>query len=386
MKKEIIIFDKTVERDSTLVMQGIWARVLTGNIEKKFGIKSSHRPAIIHYATEENLQVWENRKAVEELQNELLENNLNGVDFMESVFSEYKEHVSRLNKFWDKGYVAEKGELEEYLELIEKAVLGCTIFFYAGNDERTSEEVKGITIKGREIADLFSRSDEFIRNCVRHIDVKYNQNTTPPPLRGTSPLLDGVESASPQLRGGGSSGAIQKENRESLNGLEDLVLPDELLNLPDKRELQKRAKGTILIDGIDVAFSTLEEFSKNHIEEYKFESFAAVNDIIELRGQAAYLGRASGTVKIVKNRRQIENVGEGDILVSPMTTPDFLAAMKKAAAFVTDEGGIVCHAAIVAREMKKPCIVGTKIATQVLKDGDLVEVDAEKGVVRILKS
>jgi pyruvate,water dikinase len=52
---------------------------------------------------------------------------------------------------------------------------------------------------------------------------------------------------------------------------------------------------------------------------------------------------------------------------------------------VTDEGGVTCHAAIVAREMKKPCIIGTKIATKVLKDGDLVEVDANKGVVKILK-
>lgn len=68
-----------------------------------------------------------------------------------------------------------------------------------------------------------------------------------------------------------------------------------------------------------------------------------------------------------------------------MTTPDFVPIMKRASAFVTDEGGITCHAAIVSREMKKPCIIGTKIATQVLKDGDLVEVDADKGVVKILE-
>ena len=59
-------------------------------------------------------------------------------------------------------------------------------------------------------------------------------------------------------------------------------------------------------------------------------------------------------------------------------------AIKKAVAIVTDVGGITCHAAIVSREMKKPCVVGTKFATQVLKDGDMVEVDADKGVVRIL--
>ena len=68
-----------------------------------------------------------------------------------------------------------------------------------------------------------------------------------------------------------------------------------------------------------------------------------------------------------------------------MTTPDFVPAMEKAAAIVTDRGGILCHAAIVSREMSKPCIIGTKIATKVLKDGDLVEVDADKGVVRKIK-
>jgi pyruvate,water dikinase len=68
-----------------------------------------------------------------------------------------------------------------------------------------------------------------------------------------------------------------------------------------------------------------------------------------------------------------------------MTRPEFVPLMKKAIAIVTDEGGITCHAAIVSRELKKPCIIGTKVATQVLKDGDMVEVDANSGIVRILK-
>ena len=65
-----------------------------------------------------------------------------------------------------------------------------------------------------------------------------------------------------------------------------------------------------------------------------------------------------------------------------MTRPDFLIAMEKAAAFVTDEGGLLCHAAIIAREMKKPCIIGTKNATKAFDDGDLVEVDGDDSVVR----
>jgi pyruvate,water dikinase len=65
-----------------------------------------------------------------------------------------------------------------------------------------------------------------------------------------------------------------------------------------------------------------------------------------------------------------------------MTFPSMIMAMERAAAFVTDEGGILCHAAIIAREMKKPCVIATKNATKAFKDGDLIEVDANTGIVR----
>lgn len=108
-------------------------------------------------------------------------------------------------------------------------------------------------------------------------------------------------------------------------------------------------------------------------------------EIKDIRGVIASGGRAVGKVSVCLFSTQINKVKRGDILVTAMTTPDFVPAMKKAAAFITDEGGITCHAAIVAREMNKPCVIGTKIATKVLKDGDIVEVDADKGVVKILK-
>ena len=104
----------------------------------------------------------------------------------------------------------------------------------------------------------------------------------------------------------------------------------------------------------------------------------------ELNGIIAWKGKVKGEVKIVKNPNEIDKVKKGDILVTPMTIPAYIVAMNKAIAIITDEGGITCHAAIIAREMKKPCIIGTKIATKVLKDGDRVEVDANKGVVNIL--
>ena len=108
-------------------------------------------------------------------------------------------------------------------------------------------------------------------------------------------------------------------------------------------------------------------------------------NVTEIKGQIASVGKVRAKAKILFAAREIEKLNEGDILVTTMTTPDFVPAMKKASAIITDEGGITSHAAIVSRELKIPCIIGTQIATKVLKDGDLVEVDANKGIVKILK-
>ena len=105
----------------------------------------------------------------------------------------------------------------------------------------------------------------------------------------------------------------------------------------------------------------------------------------QVKGVCAFCGVVRGRVKKVLSMIDLKKINSGDILISVMTFPNFISAMEKASAFVTDEGGVLCHAAIIAREMKKPCIIGTKIATQVFKDGDIVEVDAEKGVVRKIK-
>ncbi len=105
----------------------------------------------------------------------------------------------------------------------------------------------------------------------------------------------------------------------------------------------------------------------------------------EIKGNIAQKGVYRGRVRIIMFPSEMDKVKKGDVLVTYMTQPNFLPAMKKASAFVTNEGGLTCHAAIVAREMKKPCIIGTKIATEVLKDDYLVEVNADEGVVKIIE-
>lgn len=105
----------------------------------------------------------------------------------------------------------------------------------------------------------------------------------------------------------------------------------------------------------------------------------------EIHGTVAVRGKVQGTVRVIQFKKEIALLKDGEILVTAMTSPDYVSAMKRSGAIVTDEGGMTCHAAIVSRELGKPCVIGTKIATQVLHDGDLVEVDAGKGVVRIIK-
>lgn len=99
------------------------------------------------------------------------------------------------------------------------------------------------------------------------------------------------------------------------------------------------------------------------------------------KGLPASPGIGRGRVKNIKNLTEISQVEEGDILVTEMTNPDMVPAMKKAKAVVTDEGGRTCHAAIVSRELQIPCIVGAKNATKVLKNGAEVTVDATRGIV-----
>ncbi len=161
------------------------------------------------------------------------------------------------------------------------------------------------------------------------------------------------------------------------NSLKNKTNPKETMAARKEKQcimtcLEKELKITVLDKNIPRKYNEIIEEIENK----------GKNEII--KGLVAFKGKIKGKVKLVRSYHDVKNVEIGDILVANTTHPTYLPAMQKAAAFVTNEGGIISHAAIVSREMKKPCIVGTKIATKVLKDGDMVEVDAEKGMVKKL--
>lgn len=152
----------------------------------------------------------------------------------------------------------------------------------------------------------------------------------------------------------------------------DGLIKEKLLN-----GIKRRLLDYTLVYGED---SFVLSTGKRDEEKVKIQSI--------LKGKVAFAGKVKGKVLLIleslKGIKKIENIPKDAVLVTMMTSPDMIPIMKKVSAIVTDDGGTLCHAAIVSRELKIPCIIGTKIATRILKDGDLVEVDANKGIVRKL--
>jgi len=122
----------------------------------------------------------------------------------------------------------------------------------------------------------------------------------------------------------------------------------------------------------------LSELNKKHKTD-------DTNSAQEISGTIANIGMVRGIARVIMGRYDFPKFKDKDIIVTSMTSVDFVPIMERASAFVTNEGGITSHASIVSRELNKPCIIGTKIGTKIIQDGDLLEVDATHGVVRILK-
>ncbi len=159
----------------------------------------------------------------------------------------------------------------------------------------------------------------------------------------------------------------------------DALLGKDISSVPDRSGFVARGKS---LGGQDIIGEGAEELYRRLQEAPAFGQ--------SIRGTPATKGYYKGAVKLIHFSvdtdfvKEVQDMKEGEVLVSGSTGPELMLACKKAGAIITDEGGIISHAAIVSRELGIPCIIGTKIATKVLKDGDMVEVDAERGVVKIL--
>jgi phosphohistidine swiveling domain-containing protein len=167
-----------------------------------------------------------------------------------------------------------------------------------------------------------------------------------------------------------------------------LTLPEikELLekNEPaDKNLIEERKKNrAVLLKDGKISIYQGEEAAKLGKELIQEEE---IENIKEFKGIVGYQGKVKGKVTVIHSINDKNKFTKGDILVTHDGTAELTLFLKQAGAIVTDQGGMICHAAILARELKTPCIVGTNIATKVLRDGDLVEIDADNGVAKIIK-
>jgi phosphohistidine swiveling domain-containing protein len=164
---------------------------------------------------------------------------------------------------------------------------------------------------------------------------------------------------------------------EFIHCTEDEIIKNEL---PSKEVLKMRQDTYVFVLD-DGEISCLVGKDTEGVRAYFQEE---TNVSTQVTGSIACKGIVRGVARVINNKDDFVKVEVGDVVVTNMTTPDMIPIMKKAIAFVTDEGGVTCHAAIISRELKKPCIIGTKNATQILHDGDMIEVNADRGIVTII--
>ena len=346
-KKDLVrpVYIKSFSRDFTLAIAEIWARAETTSEKGWTKKQQPFLPYIVFVKTHGIIEGYYDPRGIEWLKKVLVEEVKGDAAYISFLRDEFKERFGYIRDICMTHTTLSLDELRLFLQKLEAFwpwFEGAWWLWEMEEHEREGIEIPQSLRDVRvESQDAVPRADKLVRSSLRALYPHLGE------------LTDVIRTAEIQ------SDAI-----------------------PDAAVLTSRLAGFVLIeDRLCVRASLADMETRFDIEFEKFD--AALTD--EIKGQTAEKGSATGAVKVLFSSKDNAKVNTGDILVSPMTMPDFLPAMKKAAAFVTDEGGIMCHAAIMARELKKPCIIGTKIATKVLKDGDMVEVDAEKGVVKVIQ-
>lgn len=171
-----------------------------------------------------------------------------------------------------------------------------------------------------------------------------------------------------------------------------LLFPDEIGMLIDKKRYARLSKKIILRKKLLVTTSLFGKYSifegkkaEELVKEYIPNLGESIKDTGVLKGLPASPGKAKGRARIILLHKQFKDFKKGEILVALQTMVNFVPIMKKSSAIITEFGGITSHAAVVSRELKIPCIVNVKDVTKILKNGDVMEVDADKGIVRRLR-
>lgn len=319
----------------------MWQHALSKGNTKLFPINNPFIPNLF-YLNNGAIEIWENLEGIQWYKDAVQEKNLADPSFFDTVLARYKALLNKLQPVFDKGYVASKQQLDPFIKYASEGASLFTIWYFTLINKKAS----------------------------RHLREKAQK------LRDKDRYFDDVNKTLEQ--------SIRK-HFPSCKGFEVALFIEELKQPPKKEILQKRKKHCVFFPAKYHQAIKLEEFKKKHPEYiFKEEHVTEHHRNKGLKGTIAVKGHSRGSVSIVWAKEHIGAFKKGQVLVTHMTTPDYVPAMKRAAAIVTDEGGITSHAAIVSRELQVPCIIGTKVATKLFKNDDLIEVDANKGIVRRL--
>lgn len=340
-KNDRIIFVKDYTRDFSLIIEDAWSRGII-NIYKKI-LRLSLPSAVpgVYFMNRGAIEVWDNEETFAVLKDKLWDYNCRHPRFIYKILASFRKHMMIIERFRRKKEpLADSTKLKIFLEIFFQTVQEWLIFDYTAKHSDTPVRIRQACHRLRNREKIWDDADFIIRKTLNFL-------------------------------------------YPNLSPYTNTILLDEVAAPPPRSVLAKRFRAFVFIPGEFQKITTLSRLPKKYTRFiFSRPSKKFFNN--SLRGTTAYgHGRVNGRVRIIRRKDEINNFHRGEILVSPMTTPDYMAIMKQATAVITDEGGITCHAAIVAREIKARCLTGTKIATQVLKTGDWVSVDMDSGVIKV---
>ncbi|MDD5489096.1 MAG: PEP-utilizing enzyme [Candidatus Moranbacteria bacterium] len=338
MKKNF--FELIFTRDRQIITQYAWQDANRDGMEKLLKIKLPSRVGMVVYVNNGAIECWDSIDGVKFTERKVLEANKKNPEYLLNLIRRFD---IKNEKYFLPTCRKETSSIIKIKEFIKKFDEYSALFAYIWismlNPRTPAALLKKIN-EWRDKDDFFGLGSQFLDKSLENIY--------------------------PELK-----------------GLTSYIMKEEVENPPSIDILKKRQRNFLRVSRKSPEIISMEKFAKKRKDMiFLFPEIVARKKIL---GQTGCKGNIRGTVKVLRTKAEIGKVNRGDIIVSPMSVPEFIPAMKKAAAIITDEGGFLCHAAVVSRELKKPCVIGTKIATKVLKDGDLVEVDADKGIVRIIK-
>ena len=330
------LFKKEFVREESLIVNEIAAQ----EVDRWLSQLVKNPPPSMLFVNRDGLtEIWFEQEAIRLLVDLIYRRNVENGNYLPTLVKSYKQTLVMLHQYELRKSAQDMEELKRYLELFRQAVLSLHIVFFTLFHPETPAKTRKLAEKIRGQDALFDNADFYIRES----------------LEGIFPRLAGSE---------------------AFMGLRDL-------DVPDYGRVKKRENDFVLYQDryLTMSFPT---FSHEHPELiFKTEEVDQKQRV--LMGTPAFAGQVQGLAQVVSRKKEIPAFQPGNVLVAPMTTPHYLPAMRRCIAIITDEGGVTSHAAIVARELKKPCIIGTKFATHLIQDGDEVDVNADLGEIRITK-